>query len=360
MNLLNRYILGAFFRVFALSLGAFVGIYLLVEFFEKVDDFIEHHAPASDYLVYFGTKIPLILTQVTPLAVLLAAFMTLGGFSRTNELTAMRAGGISLWRISAPLLGVGLAVSVTVLALAEYVVPAAAAKANHTLEVSVRGKTVESLKRENVWFREGQTIIHVDIAVPEEYKLTGIRSYLMDDQFRILSRFDAPRAEFRAGGWVAEDAIIRHFDPDTGELVAMERHATTGVAMERSPKEFEATAIRNDEMTFRELRRLAQRLQEEGYEAARYRVDLQARLATPFSNLIMAFLGIPFALKKGRGTSLAIGISIALAIGLTYYLLQSFLMAFGYAAALPPAVAAWAPNLLFLLLGVWLLLSVRE
>ncbi len=360
MNILNRYILGAFFRVFALSLGAFVGIYLLVEFFEKVDDFIEHNADASHYLVYFGTKIPLILTQVTPLAVLLAAFMTLGGFSRTNELTAMRAGGVSLWRISAPLLVVGLAVSVAVLSLAEYVVPAAAAKSNQTLEIAVRGKAPDTLKRENLWFREGQQIIHVDIAVPEESRLTGVRTFYMDESFRILSRFDAARAEYRQGAWVAEEAVLRLFDPSTGELVALERHDTAPLVMERSPREFEATATRNDEMTFRELRRLAQRLQEEGYEAARYRVDLQARLATPFSNLIMAFLGIPFALKKGRGTSLAVGISIALAIGLTYYLLQSFLLAFGYAAALSPLVAAWAPNLLFLLLGVWLMMSVRE
>jgi lipopolysaccharide export system permease protein len=360
MNLLNRYILGAFVRVFALSLGAFVGIYLLVEFFEKVDDFIEYQAAPSDYLVYFGAKIPLVLTQVTPLAVLLAAFMTLGGFSRTNELTAMRAGGISLWRISAPILAVGLAASITVLALAEYIVPPAAAKTNYTLEISVRGKTEEALKRENLWFREGQSIIHVDIAAPEENKLAGIRSFLMDEDFRILTRFDAPRAEYRDGEWIAEQAVLRHFDPGTGELIGMERHALSPVAMKRSPKEFEVSEARNDEMTFQELRRLAQRLQAEGYEAVRYRVDLQARLAMPFSNLIMAFLGIPFALRKGRGTSLAVGVSIALAIGLTYYLLQSFLMAFGYASALSPLIAAWAPNLLFLLLGIWLLLTVRE
>ena len=133
MKLLNRYILATFVRVLLLALGAFVGIYLLIDFFEKINDFINHNAPLSLYLLYFLNKIPQVATQIIPIAILMATFMTLGGLSRTNELTAMRSCGISLWRAATPLLASALLLSLTVLAVNEYIVPVTAKKANDIL-----------------------------------------------------------------------------------------------------------------------------------------------------------------------------------------------------------------------------------
>ena len=87
---------------------------------------------------------------------------------------------------------------------------------------------------------------------------------------------------------------------------------------------------------------------------------MMARLATPFTSLIMAFLGIPFALQKGRNANLAMGVALSVAVGVSFYLLQAMLIAFGYSAVIPPWVAAWAPNVLFMLIGIWLLLSSRD
>ena len=111
-------------------MATFVGIYLLVEFFDKVDNFIEHGAAASSYLYYFGNKIPLIISQVIPLAVLMGVFMTLGGLSRTNELTAIRACGLSLLRITWPLILVSLITAITILLMNEFLVPLSARTVN--------------------------------------------------------------------------------------------------------------------------------------------------------------------------------------------------------------------------------------
>ena len=117
MTILNRYILSIYIRIFFLASATFVGIYLLVDFFEKVDNFIEHGASASQYLLYFGNKIPLIISQVTPLAVLMAVFMTVGGLTRTNELTAMKSCGLSLLRMTWPLLLASLLTAMAILAI---------------------------------------------------------------------------------------------------------------------------------------------------------------------------------------------------------------------------------------------------
>ncbi len=360
MNCLDRYILTLFTRIFLLSTAAFAGLYLLVDFFEKVNNFLGNHAALSLYFLYFACKLPLIVTQILPLALLMGVFMTLGGLSRTSELTAMRAGGLSLWRISAPLLFVSVALSFFLLGASEYLIPVSARTMNHIYEVEVKGKPELNLRRENIWFREGKKIIHIRLAQPENGTLDGITIYGLDDDFRFTSRLDAQEAIHQPEGWLFRRIIERTFMPTTGELMDLRQLAEKEYPLDKSPEDFLVPDNKNLELGIRELRRLIDKLEIEGYNNTRYRVDFQARLATPFACIILAFLGIPFALQKGRATNFAVGIAISVSIGISYFILQAMLQAFGYSGVLPPAVAAWAANLLFGLLGIWLLLSVRQ
>jgi lipopolysaccharide export system permease protein len=159
---------------------------------------------------------------------------------------------------------------------------------------------------------------------------------------------------------VFKDPTIRTFNPESGEITDIARLPSEDLALSRTPDDFQASVPDNEEMGYRQLRAIAQKLQSEGYDATRQRVDLSGRLANPFASVIMAFLGIPFALRKGRGTSLAVGISLSVGIGIAYHIIQAILIAFGYSGALPPMLAAWSANLLFGLLGVWLLLTARQ
>lgn len=359
MNILNRYVLTSFARVFNLALGAFVGIYLLVDFFEKVDDFIEHQARFVHYLAYFSCKVPLIVTQVIPLAILMGVFMTVGGLSRSNELTAMRSGGISLWRVTAPLLAVSLLAALATLAVNETLVPLCAKKVNYVLQTEVKGKPPLALKRDRLWLREGDAIINIRLATPEQQALRGVSAFQVDDDFRLVARSDAGLARYGDDGWTMQKPVVRRFDHKTGALRALERPQRENLTLAKTPDDFRVTKNENEELGYQELRRLAAQLQAEGYDATRHRVDMQARLAAPFACVIMAFLGIPFALKKGRSSNLAVGVTISVAIGIAFHILQAVLLAFGYSAVLPPTVAAWSSNLLFGLLGIWLMLSTR-
>jgi lipopolysaccharide export system permease protein len=357
MTLVSRYVLGAFFRLFGLSLAAFVGLYLLVEFFERVDDFIEHQAALHLYLVYFASKLPLIISQVAPLACLMAVFMTLGGLTRTSELTAMHAGGISLTRIAAPLVGIALLLSLLLLAANEYVVPASVKKARHTLLSEVCGGPSVIFKRDKIWLRQKNKILNIRLAEPESQTLRGITIMGFDDAFRVLTRIDAATAVFRDGAWLLREATERTFEAKTGTLLSERHQAEKTVQLAITPEDFKVPGSkRNEDLAISELRHLAQKLKAEGYDPTRFQVDLQARIAAPFACAIMAFLGVPFAIRKGRGTSLAMGIAISIAIGAIYFILHAALLAFGYSGVFPPLVAAWAANLLFALFGGWLFL----
>jgi lipopolysaccharide export system permease protein len=360
MNLLKRYIFSSFARIFFLSLAAFVGVYLLIDFFEKVDDFIEHQARLSLYFLYFFNKIPLIVTQVTPLAVLMGVFLTLGGFSYNNELTAMRSCGISLWQISAPLLGVSLLIALASLTVNEYLIPLSAKKTNHILRTEVKGKPEPALKRDRLWIREEGAIINIRIAHPEKQILQGVSIFEVGKDFQLCSRTDATQAIYSEGGWTFEELTVRDFSPASGELISIEQFPEKRMKLKKTPDDFKMVEQNNEEMGFQDLRNLSRKLQAEGYDATRYRVDMHARLAMPFASVIMAFLGIPFALRKGRSSGLALGIAVSVAIGIAYYILQAMLLAFGYSSVVPPLIAAWSANLFFGLLGIWLLLSARE
>lgn len=360
MKLINRFLLKHFLRILLLSCAAFIGIYLLIDFFEKISDFIDHKATAADYLNYLLNSIPLILVQVLPLAILMTVVLTLGGLGRTNEVTAMRACGISLWKIVQPFMALALLVSILLLLLNEFIIPYNAQALNQLLEVKLSGKQKLTLTRGEVWYRDQGRIINVTLADPQQQQLQGVTIFSVDEQAQLQKRREAPLASYRNGAWVARKLTERTFDKGSGDLLQTRTLNNQILEIGRTPDDFAAPEGRNNELNYQQLTRLVKKLEQEGLEATRHRVDMHSRLAAPFTCLIMAFLGVPFALQKGRRSNIALGIGLSLGIGVVYFILQSLVAAFGYSGALPPLLAAWSTNLIFLMFGVWMLLSVKE
>ncbi len=360
MILLHRYVLGLFGRLLLLALSAFVGIFLLVDFFERIDDFLEHGAPISLYLVYLLNNLPVATVQVVPLAALLAAFGTLGGLSRHNELTAMRGGGISIWRIILPLIGAGLLLAVSVFAINEYLIPVNQKKIHHLLHAELQGKQEILFKRANIWFREDHRIFHIRQSIPKRGVLLGVTILQFDDSFRLLTRMDSPRAVFRKGTWIFEDLTSFRYDPATSMIAERLHFAKKPLELAKQPEAFAETFDKTEQLGFFELRALVAKMRSEGYDARRYQVDMHSRLAHPFTCLTMTILGIPFALRKGRGASLALGVTLSVTVGVIFFILQTLLTTLGYSAIISPFAAAWSALLLFSMLAVWLLLSTRN
>lgn len=357
MHLLNRYVLHKFFRHLALALAAFVGLYLLVEFFERFDDFLEYHASFDLCVAYFLYKTPFIISQVAPMGCLMAVFMTLGGLTRTGELTAMHAGGISLAKVTGPLLRMGLIFSLLLLVANEFIIPASVKQAVYILSTEVRGGPAVIYKQDKIWLRHKKSILNIRLANPGEQTLAGIILLNFDDNFHIRQRIEAASAVFTDKQWLGQRVTTRTFDANSGNLLSEQSLAEMLIPLPVTPVDFKVPGSkRNEDLSISELKRLAKKLRNEGYNSARFNVDMHARIATPFACLVMVFLGIPFAIRKGRGTSLAFGIAISVAIGATYVILHAALLAFGYSGTFPPLVAAWGANVLFLLFGAWLFL----
>lgn len=360
MKIMTRYLLSYFTRMLTLCSAAFVGIYLLIDFFEKVDDFIDHKAAPWDYLSYLINSVPFIFSQILPLAILTAVVLTLGGLGRTNEVTAMRACGISLWKVVQPFMLSALVLSFALLLLNEYVVPWNTKQLNNLLEVKLKGKQHLQLTHQEVWYRQRERIINIALADPLKKTLHGITIFTFNEQQQLIKREDIPTAKFSDHTWVANNLKTRIFSAQTGDLEQTSNSSSQKLTIDRNPEDFSNRQELNNELGVRKLSTLAAKLEHEGYDATHQRVDMHTRVAAPFTCLIMGFLGVPFALQRGRNSNIALGIGLSLGVGITYFIIQSLVTAFGYSNALPPFLAAWAANFIFLLLGVWLLLNVKE
>jgi len=360
MKLLNSFLLKHFLRILLLCLGAFIAIYLLIDFFENINDFIDHNAAPGDYLSYLLNSIPLIFGKILPLAILMTVVLTLCGLGRTNEITAMRSCGFSLWRIIQPFMLMALLLSGLLLLVNEFVAPHSAHALNQLLEIKLKNKQQISLTRNEIWFRNADKIINVRLADPDQKKLFGVTIFVLNKSFQLKQRLESELVVYTEGKWIAEKLRIRDFDPQTGNMVSAKILQHQPLHINRTPRDFTTQERQSNELNFQQLSGMVKKLEQEGFDATHQRVDMHNRIATPFSCLIMAFLGVPFALQKGRSSNIAIGIGLSLGIGVIYFILQAILTAFGYSGALPPSVAAWATNIIFLMLGVWMQLSLKE
>ncbi len=358
--ILSRYVTREYLKVFSLSLTGLIFIYVVVLFFQKVDLFIKHQAPfwlIFEYLLY---KIPEVIFQWTlPYAVLVATLLTLGTFSRHSEITAMKAGGVSLYRITIPLFIIALLISFFSFLGNEYIVPLSNQKTRMLLSVKVRKEEQTSLfKNYKIWYHGDRGIFNIQLLDSKEKVLKGVTLYQFDDQFRCTQRIDAREAKWIDGKWKLYRGAIREFGK--GGTIRTIPYAELELNLSEDWESFQKIERKAGEMSYTELRDYIQKIQVSGYDATRYLTDLYAKLSYPFLNLIMVMIGIPFALKTGRSGGIALSIGVSVTIGFLYGVTFYVFLSFGKSGMLPPLLAAWSPTFLFGLAGIFTLTSIRQ
>jgi lipopolysaccharide export system permease protein len=342
-----------------LSVAAFNVIYLVIDFFQSVRKFLEYDASLDLVLVYYLLKIPVITFQTLPLAVLLSTLVTLGILARHMEITAMKANGISLFRITRPIILISLLITFVTFFGNEYLAPYGYQKSQHIMDVKVRKREQNVLfKNLNIWYRESDGIYNFQAFDPEGNTLKGITVYRFGKDFQLRQRVDAHDAVWDKNQWIFNDVTIRNFQGEAS--IAVENHQRINFPMRITPESLRRVEKDTEEIGYAELKRYVRRLRKAGYDATKYVVDLQIKLAYPMINLIMVLLGIPFALKTERTGGFASGIGISMGIGLIYWVLISVSRAFGHSGILPPLVSAWSPHLLFGGASFVAILSIRQ
>jgi LPS export ABC transporter permease LptF/LPS export ABC transporter permease LptG len=370
--LLDDYVMREYLTAFALVFAAFSSLFLIFTFFELIGDIIRNRTPLVTVGDYLLNLIPFILSEVTPLCSLVAVLVTFGAFSKSSELTAMKATGISLYRVVAPVLVVTLLLSAGLFAFDEFYLPAANRRQN-ALRSVIKGKPAQTFLRPDRQWISGQSNAsnqptQTDTTTPSRifyYQFfDSVRDVFANltvfefqpNSFALTRRIFASSARWDPGvnRWIFDNGWQRTF---SGDSVAGYQTFTIATFPEihEGPGYFKKEDRPSQEMSYNELSAYIADLQQSGFDTKVLQVQLNRKLAYPLMTLIMAILAVPFSLSMGKKGSLA-GIATAIGVAIIYYTVDQLFQAMGNVNTLPAVLAAWSPDLLFGLAGTYLLL----
>ena len=359
IKILDRYLTGEFTMNLVFITVSFISLFLIIDFFEKIRMFLSNKATLEQMALFFLFRIPMVLSQSLPAALLLASLMTCGTLTRHSEIVAMKANGISLYRIAFPILAIAAFVCVLIFLLSEWITPYANARAEHIRLIEVQKQSSRgSFKQDQIWYRGEKGIYNFKTFNAGNNTLQGITIHYLDHEMNLSMRLDAEKGEWKEGHWVFYNVLTAKFQQG-GDFPLLEKMPTLLVDLPEKPSDFKVVQKDVDEMGYFELKRYIHKLQTDGYDATRYAVDLQGKIAFPLVGIILTVIGIAFSLRSERSGGIAQGIGAGIILGFSYWLVFAFGMSLGRSGTLPPLIAAWFGNILFTAGSVWLVLRIK-
>lgn len=358
MMILKKYVLFIFLKVYLLTVSGLIGIYLIIDFFERVDEFMAKNAPVIDLVSYYVYKIPFIAGYMAPQGVLLATVITLASLAGQNEFTAMKACGISVTGITFPIIGASACIALLVLASSEYLAPTANQKMNYIFLSKVReNPDYGQIQKNNLWLKaKDHSIWSIDSFDPQKSTLRGVTILMPDEGSGIRQRIDAESAAWSVDKWFFIDGYVRQFNQEG--LVSTEFFESRTFPVSESPEDFAKVIKRPEEMSLREMYATIQVHAREGKDTSQKWIDLHRNLSYPFISIVLALLAIPLSLRSSRHGGLLFCVGINLAMGFTFSFIYALSISLGRGGTFDPILAAWGPNLLFTALGFYLLLTM--
>jgi lipopolysaccharide export system permease protein len=344
---ITRHLIGEVLRTFLLMMLAFVAISMLVYFFDRFDDFLKQGAPAGTIALLFAYRVPLIVGQVMPIAVLAGALVGLGLLARNNEFVALRSCGVSLWQITLPLVTLAVLIGLLNFLWGETVVPVTARRAKEIWSQDVKKKKGPTgvFAGRDIWFHGRAGFYNINRVAPGRRMLYGLTIYqVRGDEFRPARVIEVATAQWTDGRWQFQGIrTVRYDDDGVHSEDALPPHFTLPETLE----DFGVIALEPEETSYSLLRRQIRSLRAKGVDASESLVDLHLKVATPFAAVVMMLLAVPLATRGTRVTSLPAAIGLGFAIGMSYFFVVGFSRALGQAGSLPPIIAAWTANAVF-------------
>ncbi len=359
-TLLDDYVLRDFFVYLGMILSTFLVLVIVFTLFELLGDILRNQVPATVVAEYLLNVAPYLLYNVAPLVMLLSVLVTFGLMQRSNEITAIKATGISIYRIVTPVI-VAAAIMAAALFLADQFYLPHTNKRQEALHNQIKGKPPQTyLRPDRKWiFGQNNDIYYYQFFDTDRDQFGNVTVFQLDRaSFAITRRIHAERARWNdnLNRWVYEQGWDRSLNVSA---IANYRpfEVATFPELPETPSYFKKEVKQYTEMNYEELRRYIRDLQQSGFDVVRLRVQLHKKLSYPLITLIMAVLAVPFSLSTGKRGAIT-GVAVAVGIAVFYTVVSRWFEAMGDLSQLPPAVAAWSPDLIFMLVGGYLILKV--
>jgi LPS export ABC transporter permease LptF/LPS export ABC transporter permease LptG len=359
-SVIDMYVLRSFVFYFAILLAGFVVIFETFTLFELLDDIAKHRIPSIDVVSYFGFFAVTLTYQLVPLAALTSVLVTLGVLAKNNELVAFKAAGISLYRVSVPLLVAGLVLSGGLLVLDDTYVPYANQRQD-ALWNEMKGRPPQTyFSPLHQWiFGENAKIYNYELFDAGHNLFGGLNVFELDPAtFQVRRRVYAARAHWdpQQGIWILESGWVRDFQD--GRVTSYVPFLAYALAELSEPPSYFNREVRQwDQMNWVQLRQYIHELRQAGFDVARLSVQLQMKLAFPLMSTIIILLAIPFSILVGTRGAIG-GLALGVGVGIVYWAASALFEAMGAVGQLPPLLAGWAPDFIFGFMGLYFYLRM--
>ncbi|MEP6534408.1 MAG: LptF/LptG family permease [Bryobacteraceae bacterium] len=363
--LIDRYVLTSFLFYFGLWLTSFVMMTHVYNFFELLSDIVKNHIPMMLVGKYLLFLTPMLIYDSTPISVLVAVLVTFGVLSKNNEVTALKACGVSLYRLAVPVILAGGVISIALFAFDHYIIPDANV-VQDGIRNQIKGKPVQTfLRPDRKWiFGEGNRIFYYKYFEQNEGVMGGVSVYELDPAtFRLRKHIIAERARWESGlnTWIFQNGWARDIGPRRDSPVKYQPfplQTATFPELREPPGYFLKEAIQEKQMNFQQLENYIKELRQSGFDTVHLRVQYHKKFSVPLFALIMAMISIPFAFAAGnRGAMASIGVSFGIAIA--YWSISVLFEQIGNVNQLPAPLAAWSPDAVFSLAGLYFLARMK-
>lgn len=362
MRILDRYITRQFILPFIYFLLSFVFLCIILDLFGHIDEILHQKVGLNVLIRYYLSFIHFIFVITAPIATLLTTLYILSGLNKYNEITAMKANGISLFRIIIPFLFLGLIVSILTFTVNDKVVPRSSLIFTTIKEEEIEKKATTG--KEKVLFNIGfygtrGHLFHIGTYDVAKATLKDIIILVQDESNIIRQRILAKHAKWEGDKWRFYDIAICKLN-DKGKVIGNPiNYEERLIDIDERPEDFQRRQQEPMFMSFRQLRNYILKFKGASPQAIRERsVDLHRKASFPFASLIIILIGIPFCLMTKMKGGILRGIGAGLAIGFIYYCLMEVSCGFGKAGILPPSLSAWLANIVFGAIGIFLIRKI--
>jgi lipopolysaccharide export system permease protein len=346
MTIVDKYLTREILKCLVIVLLVVLGLYVIVEFFNKVDNFMEAGLSIARLIQYLQLELPQIIVQIAPVAMLLAVLIAFGLMNKNNEIIALKCAGISVYYLLRSVLSIAIVLSVVIFLLSEVLVPITISRANKIWLMEVKNKPAVASRQKDIWLKGPRSIYFIRYFDPKNQSVSGVTLNFFDDNFRLTRRIDANRGSYKQGKWVFYDVMEQVLDKES-EAYRVQVHAQKTIDVDFLPEDLMRAFKRSEEMNVAELYQYIQEIESEGYDATALRVDFQARFAYPVLAVIVCIIGIGTAVKRKNREGPAVSIVFGAVVVFLYWVLHSFCLSLGYGGLLPPIVSAWISNVIF-------------
>jgi len=356
MSIIGKYLTLEILKFFAIILLMVISIFLAVDFFEKIDNFLEAGLPLFKILTFFQLRIPFIIAQIAPVGILLAVLIVFGLMNKNYELIAFKSSGISVYYFLKPVLTLAFILSILLFALADLIVPVTINQANKIWLGEVNKKSAVTSRAKNIWIKGHRSISHIRYYNSANQSISGITLYYFDKDFRLKRRVDAKTGYFENGKWILHQIMEQQLNQTAGDYTIV-FHSQRNESLEFLPDDLKRVAKKSEEMNFIELLEYIRDVESEGYDATSYRVDLHAKIAFPLICAILCLLATGIGARRKRREGLSFNIVYGIGLIFIYWIFYSFCLSLGYGGVLQPFLAAWVANFVFTCIGFFNLMN---